>query len=481
VDKLRGRFMLTKKRKSNWWTETIQQLGLLEKILLIFLGIFVLCCCCSLPVLIFSQSESPKPFQIDSSNSSIEVAKATIWAEITQTESAQISDTPIPTAIYINTIEPNSNIPQFPGNVQVTFIDVGQGDAILIRSPEGLYGLIDGGESDSGIVQYLQSQGVQNLSLIVATHPNSDHIGGLIAVLQTIPTARIVTNGETHTTIIYESFLDAIVASKAEYIEAVRGNTLSLGSLVFDILNPGKIIEGGLNRNSVVLRMTYGITTFLFTGDANIDTETEMLATGLPLSANVLKIGHHGSITSTSSAFLEAVHPLVAVYMAGKGNSYGLPSPDTLAKLNRLGVNILGTDVNGTIIFLVDKSGYTIHPSRQEQIPAPPVIPLINTKAASSTGIFINVASLTSPVSPNRIATLTIQTIPGAACSITVYYKSGPSQAAGLGPQTADASGQATWSWKIGSKTTPGIWKIVVNSQLNGEKATLSIPFEVQK
>lgn len=211
--------------------------------------------------------------------------------------------------------------------------------------------MIDGGEADSSIVQYLQSRGVQSLDLVVATHPHSDHIGGLVAVLRTFPTARVVTNGVMHTTATYENFHDAITASQDEFIEVVRGNSLKLGSLPLDVLNPGRLVEGDLNRNSVVFRMAYGNTTFLFTGDANNDTEAEIITAGLPLSADILKVGHHGSSTSTGAAFLAAVHPAVALYMAGKENSYGHPSMDTLAVLGGACVNVLGTDVNETLAY----------------------------------------------------------------------------------------------------------------------------------
>jgi competence protein ComEC len=350
-------------------------------------------------------------------------------------------------------------------------VDVGQGDAILIRSPEGLFGLIDGGEADSGIVQYLHSQGVQNLDLVVASHPNSDHIGGLITVLRTFPTARVVTNGQMHTTATYETFLDAIAASKAEYIEVSQGHTFTLGSLTLNVLNPTHIVEGDLNRNSLVLRMAYGKTTFLFTGDSNNDSEAEMIASGLPLNANILKVGHHGSCTSTGAAFLAKVIPKVAVYSAGMGNSYGHPCPDTLSRLS--GAQVFGTDINGTIVIDVNGTGYSIRTEKQRLAQPTSAVP---ATVANSIGVL----SLTSPISAGGKAQLTIQTIPGAACSIAVYYKSGASQAAGLGPQTADASGKASWSWKVGSSTTPGLWKIVVQSQL-GEKTTkLEIPFEVR-
>jgi len=176
----------------------------------------------------------------------------------------------------------------------------------------------------------------------------------------------------------------------------------------------------------------------------------------------------------------------MAVYSAGKGNSYGHPSTDTLARLSGAGVNVLGTDVNGTIVFMVDGAGYSVQSAKQGQAQAPPVAPITEpiaisvTQTAPSGDISISMVSLTSPISAGSTATLTIQTAPGANCSITVYYKSGASQAAGLGQQTADASGQVTWSWKVGSRTAKGIWKIVVQSELGGKTTKLEIPFEVQ-
>ena len=161
----------------------------------------------------------------------------------TSTEKLQATETLAPQTTNTPTQQPTSTSTQesTPGitqPLQVHYIDVGQGDAILIIAPDGQTMLIDGGETNTGIVQYLQSKGIQHLNLVVATHPHSDHIGGLVQVLNAIPVDKVITNGQSHTTSVYENFLDAIASAKAEYVEVKRGDTITLGSLVFNVLNP---------------------------------------------------------------------------------------------------------------------------------------------------------------------------------------------------------------------------------------------------
>ena len=397
----------------------------------------------------------------------------TLYAEVEKTQLTLST----PTIEKISTPNPSPTLPISDKKLIVTFIDVGQGDAILIRSPEGLNTLINGGEQGSGVVEYLHSQGVQNLDLIIATHPHSDHIGGLVDVLNNFPISRVITNGEIHTTLVYENFLDAIAFSKADYIKVTRGDSIQIGSLTLEVLNPEHVIEGGLNENSIVLRLDYAGTSFLFTGDASKDNEEEMISAGLPLKADILKLGHHGSDASTSAEFLSSVQPAVAIYSAGKGNSYGHPNSDTLKRIINSGAQIYGTDINGTIKVEVDETGCSIQPEIIA-IVALASVPTVTPQVQED--IKIDVISLTSPIFAGSIANLTIQTLPGATCSITVYYKSGASQAAGLGSQIANASGNVSWSWKVGAQTSPGIWKITVNSSLHDKSATLSIPFEVK-
>jgi competence protein ComEC len=247
--------------------------------------------------------------------------------------------------------------------LQVHFIDVGQGDAVLIISPQGKAALIDGGEARSGALQYLRGQGVRQLDLVVATHPHDDHIGGLPEILSAIPTLRVATNGQLSSTISYEKLLDAVIDNKAEYLEVKRGDRLSFGDLSFDVLHPGQTLEDNPNNNSIVLRLEYGRISLLFTGDAEKDAEHSMIASQQKLKATILKVGHHGSRLSTSPEFLDLVEPEAAVYFAKTGNLYEHPHPETLAALREKGVIVFGTDVNGTIELTTDGETYKISDS----------------------------------------------------------------------------------------------------------------------
>ncbi len=249
------------------------------------------------------------------------------------------------------------------GSVQVHFIYVGQGDSILIVSPKGKIALIDAGNPDSGALEYLQAMGITHLDLVVATHSHGDHIGGMAEVLLAIPAKRVVTNGRPHTTELYERFMDAIEETKAQYLEAERGDRLALGSLVFDVLHPlnqSKLVSPRRNNDSIVLSLMYGETTFLFVGDAEKEAEAHMLEYGIQLKADILKVGHHGSRSSSSPEFLAAVSPSVAVYSAGVNNDLGFPHAKTINALESVGAEVYGTDVYGTIAITADKNGYLI-------------------------------------------------------------------------------------------------------------------------
>lgn len=334
--------------------------------------------------------------------------------------------------------------------------------------------LIDGGETDTGIVSQLQGLGVQRIDLMIATHPHSDHIGGLVQVLQSFPVAKVVASG-SHTTSVYEHFIDGIAAAQAEYVEVKRGDVISLGGIDFKVLNPVNNNNSDLNENSVVLQFTYGQTTFLMMGDSGTDTESTLLSAGLPLKADILKVGHHASTSGSTLAFLNVVQPKIALYSAGINNQYGHPAPQTIAALATVGATVYGTDKNGTISIKVDLNGYTIN-TDQNVVVATPVLPIVPavTIPPSDSGA-LEIVSVTSPVSKGSYASLTAKTSPNASCSITVYYKSGPSKASGLEPKTADANGMVSWTWKVGASTTSGAWRIVVNCNGVTKETTFTV------
>jgi beta-lactamase superfamily II metal-dependent hydrolase len=246
------------------------------------------------------------------------------------------------------------------GVLTVNYIDVGQADSILITSPDGKHMLIDAGETKSNaVVDYLTASGVTKLDVAVATHPHSDHINAMDNVLNAFPTDCFYMPNATHTTKDYERMITAL-DSVADVVQAKAGESFKLGEYVnCDILAPIGDSYDNLNNYSVVIKMTYGSNSFLFTGDAEKEVESEILASGADVSADVLKCGHHGSSTSTSQAYLKAVSPSIAVISCGKDNDYGHPHKETLASLSSAGVTVLRTDEMGTITLVSDGTTIT--------------------------------------------------------------------------------------------------------------------------
>ena len=220
--------------------------------------------------------------------------------------------------------------------------------------------LIDGGSAGSGALTYLHNRGIKSIDILIATNHGEEHIGGLGEVLDAIPVKKVVTNAQSDTTIAYRHFLDAIATAKAEYEEVTRGDTINLGSLTFSVLNPATIRLDDLNANSLALRLSYENTAFLFMGDADKIAEAGILAAIHPMQADILKVGQHGSCGSSSPAFLDAVHPSVAIYTAKAKNPYGYPCGATINALNTRGVFVYGTDVFGSVIVTVSADGYSI-------------------------------------------------------------------------------------------------------------------------
>ena len=249
---------------------------------------------------------------------------------------------------------------QVNSDFAVHFIDVGQGDSILITA-NGENMLIDAGENgqEQLVLDYLSGQNVGKLKYVVATHPHSDHIGGLPEVLAAVKTENIImpklTQENTPATKTYEALLTAVSQSGAKALAASPGNSYSLGGAEFTVLAPLEQ-DDVLNNMSVVIRLTYQGKSFLFMGDAEKPVEKQLLSSGCELAADVIKLGHHGSSTSSGKKFIEAVAPQYAVISCGKDNDYGHPHEETLELMTKLGIKVFRTDDAGTIVIGVENS-----------------------------------------------------------------------------------------------------------------------------
>lgn len=253
-------------------------------------------------------------------------------------------------------------------NLSVHFINVGQGDAILLDLGTTEV-LIDGGEKNSGAADYIRQYIDGPLEIMVATHSHADHIGGLIDVLSSYKVDSVWVNGENATTVTFKTFMNAVAAEGAALHQVKRGDTTQAGNLTFVVLNPGMPPAADPNNNSIVLSLDYGEIDFLFMGDAENVTEGRILVQSVvPVpDVDILKVGHHASRAASSPAFLDFIRPETAVYSAGAGNTYGHPHRQAIIALNTSGAKIYGTDVHGTVVISTNGTGYTIKTEKQAQ------------------------------------------------------------------------------------------------------------------
>ena len=249
------------------------------------------------------------------------------------------------------------------GDLEVHFIDVGQGDATLIFQGEHAM-LIDAGDNLKGwqVLDYLKYLGIEHLDYAIGTHPDADHIGGLDTVLENISCDTVMIPEFERDTASYEGLIEVLEEKELETISPEPGETYGLGTAELTILAPNDTYEN-VNDNSIALRLVHGGNSFLFTGDAESEAEADMLKSGRLLSADVYKVAHHGSSGANSEMFLMAVNPTYAVISCGENNDYGHPHSEVLNQLRRMGTEVYRTDEQGTIVAVSDGSEITFNMS----------------------------------------------------------------------------------------------------------------------
>ena len=239
--------------------------------------------------------------------------------------------------------------------LEVHFMDVGQGDATLIMT-DGHAMLIDAGNNSKGtaVQNYLQKQGIKKLDYVIGTHPDADHIGGLDVIIYKFDCGEVLLPDYQKNTKTYDEVEDTLKAKSYRATHPAAGDTYQLGDAVFTVTAPADKKFDNANDYSIAVRLEYGKNAFLFVGDAEEDSEHEMLKSKQNISADVYKVSHHGSKTGTSEEFLEKVDPQYAVISCGEDNSYGHPHAEVLNLLRREGVQVFRTDEQGTIVAVSD-------------------------------------------------------------------------------------------------------------------------------
>ena len=211
------------------------------------------------------------------------------------------------------------------------------------------------------MLSYIEGLGIDKINIVVSTHPHEDHIGGLINVLNSFKVDNIIDSGASHTTSTYKNYLKAIKANNINFVNWSLGQEFEIDSgIKFKILGPATKSSSDLNNSSIVIKLAFNDVSFLFEGDAQNSEENQILSSGFDLKSDILKVGHHGSSSSSSPSFLNAVDPEIAVISCGKGNSYGHPTEQTLANLTSIGAAIYRTDITGTIVIQCDGSTYNV-------------------------------------------------------------------------------------------------------------------------
>lgn len=238
--------------------------------------------------------------------------------------------------------------------MQVHFLDVGQGLSILVQLGDDVL-IYDGGDRDTSsfVVSYLQDLGITEIDYMISSHYDADHVSGLIGCLNAFDVKNAIGSNYKHTSKLYNSFMDAVKNEKLEMKYPDVGTTYAFGDAEITILAPKEIGKDS-NANSVVVKLSYGESDFIFTGDADYGSEREMVVSGINLDCEVLSLAHHGSSTGNSSLFLEKTNPEWAVISCSKNNDYGHPHVEVVELLEAMEIDVFRSDVQGTVIATTD-------------------------------------------------------------------------------------------------------------------------------
>lgn len=359
------------------------------------------------------------------------------------------------------------------GELQVHFIDVGQGASQLLIGPTGKTMLIDAGDNsmEGTVVGYLQQMGVKKIDILIGTHPDADHVGGLDKVIDHFDIGNIYMPRIQANTKTYESVLQSIKAKGLKVSTAKAGLTLDWEpDMEVKMIAPVHTYED-TNEMSAVLHLTYRDTSFLLMGDAEAESEADILQSGVDLKADVLLVGHHGSRTSTSEALLNRVKPAYAVIQVGKDNKYDHPAPETLKRLTHKGIQIYRNDEQGNIIVTsdgakinvaVDPSTYTAASrsanANQSEAATPVVVPIKPTpteQKTETTSGKLSVKASVDQTAPEQNSTVTAKVqvkdgngkpVSGAKVMLNLHYKSKDTLYDGI----TNEDGKASISFKIG-------------------------------
>lgn len=352
------------------------------------------------------------------------------------------------------------------GTLRVNYIDVGQGDSIFIQLPNNETMLIDAGEAykSDNVINYLNNLGITKIDYVIGTHPHTDHIGGLEEVINTFDIGSIYMPRASSTSKTYEDLLTTI-SSKGLKVKTAKSGVVVLDedNLKLEFIAPNSDSYSELNNYSAVLKLTYLDNTFLFMGDAETLSEEEITS---EIKADVIKVGHHGSDSSSSLEFVKKVSPEYAIIMVGVGNSYNHPYQSIIDRYESVGAKVLRTDLDGNIVCDSDGKKVTCDGDKDSSS---------NSNSNSTSTSDINLVSLTSPVSRGNNATISIKGLPNTAYDIDVMYSSGASKASGLEDKTSDSEGNVSWTFKVSSNVKVGTYEVKITDGENSVSYSLEV------